>query len=222
MTGADSIVRGDIFRSATTSRITAQATQGTDSSLRAPDDAVTEPSFINPERADALTRLIIGGQEQAPAIKRKRQTPDEIKIKRSSVNFHAKNKPKRTVDGLWKLPRMKSTLEPYQLLGASWLRWRELATKEPFGGILADQMGLGKTVEMLAAITDGLPDKVAKKKGFGTTLIVVPLSILNQWRDEIHRHCEQPWIGTILVYRGNEILKYTSDPVEFMQSHDIM
>jgi SNF2 family DNA or RNA helicase len=177
---------------------------------------------VNPESADALSNLIISGQEKAPAVRRKRRTPDEIKIARSAVNFHVKNKSKRNEEGKFVLPRMKSALEPYQLIGASWLRWRELATKEPFGGILADQMGLGKTVEMLAAITDGQPDQLAKKMGCGTTLIIVPLSILPQWRDEITRHCHEKWVKRVLVYRAGDIAANTNATVDFMQSHDIV
>jgi hypothetical protein len=52
------------------------------------------------------------------------------------------------------------------------------------GGILADAMGLGKTVMLLALI---LKDKeLSRKKPQGkTTLVVAPLSLVSQWEEEL-------------------------------------
>ena len=49
----------------------------------------------------------------------------------------------------------------------------------PFGGILADEMGLGKTIQMISLIIagEGTTD--------GPTLIVVPTSLMTQWKSEI-------------------------------------
>jgi SNF2 family DNA or RNA helicase len=46
------------------------------------------------------------------------------------------------------LPGFRTGLLPFQLILVSWMNDRELATEA--GGILADSMGLGKTVQMLA------------------------------------------------------------------------
>jgi DNA repair protein RAD5 len=51
------------------------------------------------------------------------------------------------------------------------------------GGILADSMGLGKTVMLLALIC---VSKEQEEKGkHGTTLVVAPLSLLAQWEEEL-------------------------------------
>ena len=67
-------------------------------------------------------------------------------------------------------------ISPYQHTGLRWLVAREADTTHP-GGFLCDEMGLGKTVQMIAAMCVN-PAK---------TLIVVPKSIVTQWRDEIAR-----------------------------------
>jgi len=49
---------------------------------------------------------------------------------------------------------------------------------DPKGGFLCDEMGLGKTVQVISTIL-GNPGH--------TTLIIVPKTIVNQWKKEIER-----------------------------------
>ncbi|KAL1304619.1 hypothetical protein AAFC00_003586 [Neodothiora populina] len=70
---------------------------------------------------------------------------------------------------------------------------------EPRGGILAEEMGLGKTCEVIALITlnrrpplpegepthGDVPDRLITSRA---TLIVTPPTILQQWKDELNKH----------------------------------
>ncbi|GAB5364464.1 hypothetical protein AAMO2058_000972700 [Amorphochlora amoebiformis] len=56
-------------------------------------------------------------------------------------------------------------------------------------GILADEMGLGKTIQTIALLS-----YVVERSNFGPHLVIVPLSTLQNWRDEF-----ELWAPTISV-----------------------
>jgi len=70
------------------------------------------------------------------------------------------------------------TLRPYQREGLGWLNFlRQFG----FGGCLADDMGLGKTVQVLALLEE------RRAEGQGTSLVVVPRSLVFNWEQEATR-----------------------------------
>lgn len=78
------------------------------------------------------------------------------------------------------------TLLAHQIVGRTWMRERETGKKA--GGILADDMGLGKTIQTLTRIVEGKPHKSDKEDGWsGTTLVVCPLSVVDQWKAEVEK-----------------------------------
>jgi len=68
-------------------------------------------------------------------------------------------------------------LFPYQEVGVQWLLGRE-TSGTPYGGFLCDEMGLGKTVQLA---------ELFRRNRLGSTLIIVPKSIVGQWRSELER-----------------------------------
>lgn len=70
---------------------------------------------------------------------------------------------------------LRSTLLPHQEVGVAWCLEKELE-----GCLLADDMGLGKTVTACGVIV---------KKPV-RTLVVAPIALLDQWKNEIAKHTE--------------------------------
>ena len=69
-------------------------------------------------------------------------------------------------------------LRPYQKAGYNWLRF---LNEFNLGGCLADDMGLGKTVQTLALL------QAEKEAGEGTTLLIMPTSLIYNWEMEASR-----------------------------------
>ena len=82
---------------------------------------------------------------------------------------------------------------------------REHSSVGPKGGFLCDEMGLGKTAQLVTVI---------KRNKTGPTLVVVPKSIVTQWKNEIHKFAPEL---SVFVYDG---IKRTRDASEF-QRHDV-
>ncbi|GAU18510.1 hypothetical protein TSUD_233820 [Trifolium subterraneum] len=84
-------------------------------------------------------------------------------------------------------------LKSYQLKGVKWLisLWQN-----GLNGILADQMGLGKTIQTIGFISH------LKSKGLdGPYMIIAPLSTLSNWANEISRFT--PSLPAV-IYHGNK------------------
>lgn len=83
-------------------------------------------------------------------------------------------------------------LKSYQIEG---LNWTVSLFNNGLNGILADEMGLGKTIQTIALVTHLMEIKQNK----GPYLIVVPLSVLSNWRLELEK-----WAPSVklVVFKG--------------------
>ena len=101
-------------------------------------------------------------------------------------------------------------------------------SSEPKGGILAEEMGLGKTVEMIALFTLHKWDPTKQSPSpenfprCSATLIITPPAILQQWRNELQRLAPSL---SVFVYKGLRVEAGKSDHEALMSrcmQHDIV
>ncbi|KAI6868364.1 hypothetical protein KC338_g4056 [Hortaea werneckii] len=101
-------------------------------------------------------------------------------------------------------------LKPFQLEGLNWLVRQE---KTPYkGGLLGDEMGMGKTIQAVSLIMSDYPQK-------DPTLVVVPPVALMQWSTEIKEYTDGKL--NVLVYHGqNSKIKGMS--VKELKKYDVI
>jgi SNF2 family DNA or RNA helicase len=91
------------------------------------------------------------------------------------------------------------TLRPYQQQGLNWLNFLDDFN---FGGCLADDMGLGKSIQVIAFILSQ-----RRKVTQNTNLIVVPTSLIFNWEQEILKFA--PSIRVLTIYGDDRIRSAT-------------
>jgi len=132
---------------------------------------------------------------------------------------------------------LKTTLRPYQYLGYKWLKQLEALN---FSGCLADDMGLGKTIQAIAVLLEShnrgnvntfsnpefvqsnaqrldMFNKASNEPGkfVQASLIVVPLTLIFNWQQEIAR-----FAPSLLIYTHTGL--YRSQSASVFHLHDIV
>ncbi|KAL6710401.1 hypothetical protein ACN47E_009347 [Coniothyrium glycines] len=176
-------------------------------------DAAEQPGFRSRRKDDALKELIAS----VPLDHVKKARSDMNTLLNATRDFDGMGAVKSDTKGLWIVKGMATSLKGYQILGSAFMRRRENDIAEPRGGLMADQMGLGKTLMMLANIVNGQPTKGAK--GPRTTLLVASPALLTQWKSEIEQHTTMNL--RVMRYGGGNRLDSTN-AAQIIGSHDIV
>ncbi|KAI8644678.1 SNF2 family N-terminal domain-containing protein [Parasitella parasitica] len=102
--------------------------------------------------------------------------------------------------------QMTLPLLPFQKYGVGWMLQQEKL--ETFkGGILADEMGMGKTIQTIALL---LSDKQKPN------LVIAPTVAIMQWRDEILKHTKNAL--SVHIFHGQNRTKKQSD----LEKYDVV
>jgi superfamily II DNA or RNA helicase len=172
--------------------------------------------LIDPERLRRLSqaqRALADGAESSPCARRverigaARAAEVEDLLAELSPGFRPpeewteKSAALRNLSRLEPAPApaaLEAQLRPYQRIGAAWL-WH--LHRAGLGGVLADEMGLGKTLQALALLC-------AVRQGGGTSLVVCPASLVENWRREAARFTPDL---RVFVHRGDQRIQSQGD-----------
>ncbi|KAI8940994.1 hypothetical protein NX059_002243 [Plenodomus lindquistii] len=101
-------------------------------------------------------------------------------------------------------------LKPFQLEGLSWMIRQEKTHYK--GGLLGDEMGMGKTIQAVSLIMSDYPAKQP-------TLVCVPPVALMQWSNEIREYTDNKL--KVLVYHGTNA-KCKKMSIKELKSYDVI
>lgn len=102
-------------------------------------------------------------------------------------------------------------LKSFQLEGLNWMTRQEKSQWK--GGLLGDEMGMGKTIQAVSLIMSDFPAK-------DPTLVVVPPVALMQWQAEIHAYTNGKL--QVLVYHGSNSKAKNLSKKDLMKYNVIM
>ena len=155
------------------------------------DDSIDEGGFV---KSDKETKKPAKRQRKTPAkrgTKKKEEKPKLTPFERRTNRLYESHPdlkdvfPKLEETGGRKVERAEQpadlgvTLLNFQLEGLSWMI-RQEEEGNYRGGILADEMGMGKTIQMISLMMHD--------RSKGPNLVVAPTVALMQWKSEIETH----------------------------------
>lgn len=103
-------------------------------------------------------------------------------------------------------PLLNAKLYPYQLTGYGWLRFM---AEQADGCVLGDEMGLGKTLQVIALLL------ARHDEGRQTSLVIAPVSLLENWRREFARFA--PTLD-VFTHHGSDRPGW----VKTLEAHDVV
>lgn len=146
-------------------------------------------------------------------MKRVAETED-LEIDRQDVlaEMMLKLQDKSQLEPIADPPKLLGKLREYQKRGVSWLQYLE---QLGLNGCLADDMGLGKSVQVITQL-------VLEKESIGNvlpTLLIAPTSVVGNWQKEVEKFA--PHLR-VIVHHGSNRLKLEAEFKLAIAQHDIV
>ena len=147
----------------------------------------------------------------------------EIEHDEALSEMIAKLQDKSRLEPISELDNLQGTLREYQKRGVSWLQYLE---NLGLNGCLADDMGLGKSVQVIARLVQEKELHKAFKVGEKITdlsplptLLIAPTSVVGNWHKEIGKFA--PHLKT-MVHHGSTRLQNLADFKAACQQNDVI
>lgn len=103
--------------------------------------------------------------------------------------------------GTWRLKNMETGLWSCQITAVAWMMKQECYPGALKGGLIADEMGMGKTLVSLGCISGNPPEGHPSLKSMKSTLVIVPsVDVVKQWEGQLLKHCGSPINDSYSIY----------------------
>jgi len=178
------------------------------------DSALSELSFlldsIHVKEQDLKKGKIVIDKYRSLYLDNLLKHSEMIQVERDSTFKEIVRNIKNYNDCDYNVPAsMKSILRNYQKTG---FRWLKTMAGYGLGGILADDMGIGKTIQVIALLQD---EKTAYTDF--SALVVCPSSLLLNWQNEIDKFSDN--LSSIIISGNSEERKAL---IHSYQNYDII
>ncbi|KAI9339258.1 SNF2 family N-terminal domain-containing protein [Pilaira anomala] len=153
-----------------------------------------------------------------------RETQDSVEKEKEQEEEHQEEIKEESEDELdhGYVEGLRCHLMDHQIKGVSWMIDRE-NNKSSNGGILADNMGLGKTIQTIALMASTMTSESddededeqeerteEEEEDHKITLIVTPLALIHQWVDEIITKTEKGKLRVLKHHGPNRTKNYAT------------
>ncbi len=174
---------------------------------------------LDPEKMQQLLEFWRSHGEELPEMKlldlmKMVAETEDLEIDREDVlaDMMLKLQDKSQLEPISDPPKLLGTLREYQKRGVSWLQYLE---QLGLNGCLADDMGLGKSVQVITQL-------VMEKETTATTpptLLIAPTSVVGNWQKEIDKFA--PHLQ-VIVHHGSSRIKQEAEFKLAIAQHDIV
>jgi SNF2 family DNA or RNA helicase len=147
-------------------------------------------------------------------LQRSAEVGEEWEIEHDQVlsEMIAKLQDKSRLEPISDQLNLQGNLREYQKRGVSWLEYLE---RLGLNGCLADDMGLGKSVQVIARLVQ----EKDLQQSLLPTLLIAPTSVVGNWQKEIAKFA--PHLKT-MVHHGSDRLQEAKDFKVACQQHDVI
>lgn len=161
------------------------------------------PTMHSKEKRRAMVDLV--ASIDLEESQRSQATTDRNKVIKATTTLGncRVNENHASGEGDWNLKGMSSALFHHQVLGVALMKDRENGERLPLGGLLAYEMGFGKTLMSMANMIANPPAPTEEQR---CTLIIASRSIISQWDNEINIHTtgKNSLLGSIIRHFGDQ------------------
>ena len=147
-------------------------------------------------------------------MQRSAEIGDEMEVEHDLVlaDMMAKLQDKSQFEPISDLPNLQGNLREYQKRGVSWLHYLE---QLGLNGCLADDMGLGKSVQVIARLVQ----EKDYTNSITPTLLIAPTSVVGNWQKEIAKFA--PHL-TVMVHHGSDRIQSLPEFKAACREHDVI